>query len=793
MKHFKNFLSLAVCAALLLGCFGCARPTVDTPTVPKFTVPAIDTPPTEVAQLEARAAYADAAEKLNALSDLTLTVQISRETTVGSEIFHESSTQTLSYKGLGTNALQASSLDNLDYAGYSATIEEFYADGTMYVFPGGAANATCSFSEDMSADEFAARYVPSVALDAALYEQIALQPTDSGFAVSFTAPSALESWAAPDGAALKSACGTAQMDKKGGITDYTYTASYTYGPVAVTVAAEISINAKNAASVVLPQNASSSLPLEFADAPRMIDQAVGFLTQSQTFSSRTAESIMSQAAGVIRNESADILSYGSAGEYMSELDYSLYIMDYSQDPNGESTSYEQVEHFQDGKYTITIDDGDPTADTSVTAEDIQDYLDDYLLDNLFSPGSLAAASGTDLGGTYLFEFTYTPEQGQSLSHYICSILFKNENLLDNLASAYETTVAEGYLAIDKYTGLPTAVGVNYEGAHTIEGDRYLLTLQTDQAINLASLSTYEGITEEPLPRDEPTEKATPLFYHVTGENGQEMWLLGTIHVGDVRTSYLPQEIYDAFQSADALAVEFDTNAFSERAKDDEALQALMSQAYYYSDGTTTADHLDAELYEYALMLLKASGNYNFNAPYMKPNAWSNSIDNFFIQQGYLLTSEDGVDSRLLALAENTGKEIRDIESGEFQIQMLMGYSDTVQEALLGSSVSSDPAESWQSTLELFEAWCRGDEAELRELMTNDYSDMSEEELAVYNEYNTAMLIDRNTGMLEVAKSYLESGDIVFYAVGLAHLLSGNGLVDALRDAGYTVELVSYGF
>ena len=47
-------------------------------------------------------------------------------------------------------------------------------------------------------------------------------------------------------------------------------------------------------------------------------------------------------------------------------------------------------------------------------------------------------------------------------------------------------------------------------------------------------------------------------------------------------------------------------------------------------------------------------------------------------------------------------------------------------------------------------------------------------------------------MLKVAIEYLESGKTVFYAVGLAHLLDDqNGLVDALRAAGYTVELVQY--
>ncbi len=55
-----------------------------------------------------------------------------------------------------------------------------------------------------------------------------------------------------------------------------------------------------------------------------------------------------------------------------------------------------------------------------------------------------------------------------------------------------------------------------------------------------------------------------------------------------------------------------------------------------------------------------------------------------------------------------------------------------------------------------------------------------------------MRYHRNDGMLDVAIRYLESGETVFYAVGLAHLLNNhNGLVDALRAAGYTVELVEF--
>ena len=76
-------------------------------------------------------------------------------------------------------------------------------------------------------------------------------------------------------------------------------------------------------------------------------------------------------------------------------------------------------------------------------------------------------------------------------------------------------------------------------------------------------------------------------------------------------------------------------------------------------------------------------------------------------------------------------------------------------------------------------------------MTEEEKTYYEENKALFEEYDNAVLTERNDGMLDVAVSYLEGGKQVFYAVGLAHLLSGNGLVQALRDAGYTVEPVSF--
>ena len=152
----------------------------------------------------------------------------------------------------------------------------------------------------------------------------------------------------------------------------------------------------------------------------------------------------------------------------------------------------------------------------------------------------------------------------------------------------------------------------------------------------------------------------------------------------------------------------------------------------------------------------------------------------------------------MAWAEDQGKQIREVESSMFQMQMMFNWSKDLQIWMLQDSATSDAAEYWQSTWELYELWCAGDEEAMRkELSSNwDTSEMTEEEIAEYTplmeEYDKSMSYDRNEGMLDVAIEYLESGDVVFYAVGLAHLLNDhNGLVDTLRAAGYTVELVPY--
>ena len=178
---------------------------------------------------------------------------------------------------------------------------------------------------------------------------------------------------------------------------------------------------------------------------------------------------------------------------------------------------------------------------------------------------------------------------------------------------------------------------------------------------------------------------------------------------------------------------------------------------------------------------------------MRPFVWGNAIENFYLSQGRRLSSSKGVDHRLMARAREQEKEIRDVESGEAQLSMMAGYSDKLQQLLLEEALGTTRREYLDGVNELYELWCSGDEAALIEELAaadeEELSELSEEERELYEEYHSAMETSRNTDMLAVAEGYLESGETVFFAVGLAHLLGDGGLVQALRDAGYTVTLI----
>lgn len=280
---------------------------------------------------------------------------------------------------------------------------------------------------------------------------------------------------------------------------------------------------------------------------------------------------------------------------------------------------------------------------------------------------------------------------------------------------------------------------------------------------------------------------TPLLYKVTDSNGNTAWLFGSIHVGKEGMYPLPDYVIDAYRESDVLAVECDIVYFEEHAA--ENMQALYS--LIYSDGTRISEHIDGQLYEDAVKILKNNNYYSSMLDYYIPSMWSQIIDSFVIQKTEY-KAELGIDRHFINRAYDDEKPIYEIESVEFQNQMIAGFSPKLQELLLQTSVENYSADNYGLLLsELVDAWCEGNEEKILELEqadTNGDSLTPEQEMLV-SEYNNAVVTERNITMADYVEDALASGDTVFICVGAAHVFGADAMVGLLKDRGYKAEAV----
>ena len=301
---------------------------------------------------------------------------------------------------------------------------------------------------------------------------------------------------------------------------------------------------------------------------------------------------------------------------------------------------------------------------------------------------------------------------------------------------------------------------------------------------------------DPTDPEEPSNPADPdifgksdgpLLYKVTDAAGNVAWLFGSIHIGREDFYPLPEYVTSAYNSADALAVEFDMNAF----ENDMETQTAIAMKMLYTDGTMITDHISAELYNEALAILQEN---NMVMPYMDfyhVAAWTDTI-NSITQEKTGINSDLGIDKHLLDKAYTDNKTILDVESAEFQFDMLLGFSDALQIILLEQAIAEYyDTDTYKTSLEeLMTLWNSGDEEAFYAYLSEEEIFETEEEAQLYAEYNKAMLTDRNIGMADFVETVLASGDEVFVCVGAAHVVGRGAMVELLRQRGYTVELVT---
>ena len=281
--------------------------------------------------------------------------------------------------------------------------------------------------------------------------------------------------------------------------------------------------------------------------------------------------------------------------------------------------------------------------------------------------------------------------------------------------------------------------------------------------------------------------ASPDVYKVEDQNGNRIYLFGTIHV--LRQNILEEDqpfgaaLEEAYAYAEVLAVELDLLAAMQEAQQSAAMDDIM-----YSDGTTVLDHGVSEelLHAFAEQVgLPAEGLLS-----IKLGLWPSLLLGTVVAQSNI-DMENGADAWLLQRAYADGKQIVELETVDEQADVIGGMSDELVVYTLISSLENPYAAIEELQL-LYEAWSTGDADALRSRLGGSVEgEALQAGLAEDAEaYNDALTTDRDDEFFQDAVGFLERGEKALIAIGALHIIGETGLVTRLAEAGYTVTEIS---
>lgn len=279
---------------------------------------------------------------------------------------------------------------------------------------------------------------------------------------------------------------------------------------------------------------------------------------------------------------------------------------------------------------------------------------------------------------------------------------------------------------------------------------------------------------------EPTSTSTPLLLEVTKEGtNNKLYLFGSIHAAEETLYPLPDYVMDAYHKSKVLAVEFDLIEYMKN------LPKQMSdlEKFINPDNKSIKEYLSSEVYEESVKILTNAGIYNSMFDVYSPMMWYTLLENAVIADVQLETTY-GVDEYLLQLAKEDTKEILELESADYQYEILSGFDYEMQIQLLEQGIQEYEM-SKQNMLKLYELYKKGDKEELEKIVFSDMDDSNES----MSEYTDKLVTVRNQNMaLSLVKAF-EDGQNIFCTVGLAHIIGEGGLADLFEQQGYTVTIV----
>jgi uncharacterized protein YbaP (TraB family) len=252
-----------------------------------------------------------------------------------------------------------------------------------------------------------------------------------------------------------------------------------------------------------------------------------------------------------------------------------------------------------------------------------------------------------------------------------------------------------------------------------------------------------------------------------------VYVLGSLHYSKKEIYPLSEKIEKAFGQSEILVVEADINDIKKL-----HLQKLMDRAFY-PDDDTLEKHVAPDIYGW---VVKETGGLGIPVELLnKQKPWFLAITLVALESLKLGFDPNlGIDKYFLSKAEG-GKKILELESLDYQLDLLSTFSDKDQELFLSYTLK-DLKILEQELGKLTQAWTSGDTKAMESILTKSVSE--DGRLAFILE---KLVYERNRKMVSKIEDYLKEKETYFVMVGAGHLVGDRGIIEILKGKGYLVE------
>jgi uncharacterized protein YbaP (TraB family) len=251
-----------------------------------------------------------------------------------------------------------------------------------------------------------------------------------------------------------------------------------------------------------------------------------------------------------------------------------------------------------------------------------------------------------------------------------------------------------------------------------------------------------------------------------------IYVVGSIHYLKQENYPLKKSIQDAFGNCQTLVLEIDLNgADAQRAQ-----RALIEKARY-PDGTHLEQHIAPETYQLAERRARELGIDISQMVPFKPWFVAISLTSLQLRKAGF-DPNYGVDRFLAEQAKTEGKKTRGLESLEFQFGLFDHMSSSEQDSMLRQTLS-ELDRLTKGVDQLVQSWLAGDVRAVEDFLLAGMKEYP----AVYRK----VVVERNRHWLAQLIHMLEQGEKALVVVGAAHLVGNDGLIELLKQRGYSVE------